>query len=74
MLLHFFVQARPPGSGAYADDERLDSAEARFNDYAHVPRRWRSGGMDRMDDELDIDPQMMEEEDYAEWIRANMWK
>lgn len=60
--------------GAFEDDDRLDSMEARFNNYAHIPRRWRSGGMERMDDELDIDPQMMEEEDYAEWVRANMWK
>ena len=60
--------------GAFGDDERLDSVEAKFNDYAHIPRRWRSGGMDRMDDELDIDPQMMEEEDYAEWVRAGIWK
>ena len=60
--------------GAFEDDERLDSVEARFNNYAHIPRRWRSGGMDRMDDEMNVDPQMMEEEDYAEWVRANMWK
>ncbi|GJE97302.1 hypothetical protein PsYK624_135180 [Phanerochaete sordida] len=60
--------------GAYADDERLDSVEAAFNSYAHVPRRWRGGGMDRMDDEDNIDPQMMEDEDYAEWVRQNMWR
>ncbi|KAI0821009.1 hypothetical protein BC629DRAFT_1278048 [Irpex lacteus] len=60
--------------GAFGEDERLDSVEANLNGYAHVPRRWRGGGMDRMDDELDIDPQMMEEEDYAEWVRAAMWK
>ncbi|THG95368.1 hypothetical protein EW026_g6269 [Hermanssonia centrifuga] len=60
--------------GAFGDDERLDSVEATLNSYAHVPRRWRSGGMERMDDELDIDPQMMEEEDYAEWVRASMWR
>ena len=60
--------------GAYGEDERLDGVEASFNSYAHIPRRWRGGGMDRMDDELDIDPQMMEEEDYAEWVRDGMWK
>ncbi|KAJ3555284.1 hypothetical protein NM688_g2663 [Phlebia brevispora] len=60
--------------GAFEDDERLDSMEAKFNNYAHIPRRWRGGGMDRMEDELDIDPQMMEDEDYAEWIRTNMWR
>lgn len=60
--------------GAYADDERLDSVEAAFNSYAHIPRRWRGGGMDRIDDEDHIDPSMMEDEDYAEWIRASMWR
>ena len=60
--------------GAMGDDERLDSVEATFNSYAHVPRRWRGGGMERMDDELDVDPRYMEEEDYAEWIRAGMWR
>ncbi|EKM53587.1 uncharacterized protein PHACADRAFT_175997 [Phanerochaete carnosa HHB-10118-sp] len=60
--------------GAFTDDERLDSVEAAFSSYAHIPRRWRSGGMDRMDDENDIDPHMMEDEDYAEWFRLNMWR
>ena len=60
--------------GAMGDDERLDSVEASFNSYAHVPRRWRGGGMERMDDELDVDPRYMEDEDYAEWIRAGMWR
>ncbi len=60
--------------GAMGDDERLDSVEASLNSYAHVPRRWRGGGMDRMDDELDVDPRYMEDEDYAEWIRAGMWR
>ncbi|KAK7691343.1 hypothetical protein QCA50_004738 [Cerrena zonata] len=60
--------------GAFGDDEHLDSVEARLNDYAHVPRRWRSGGMDRMEDDLTIDPHYMEDEDYAEWVRVGMWK
>ena len=60
--------------GAMGDDDRLDSVEASFNSYAHVPRRWRGGGMERMDDELDVQPQYMEDEDYAEWIRAGMWR
>lgn len=60
--------------GALGDDERLDGVEASLNGYMHVPRRWRGGGMDRLDDELGVDPQMMAEEDYAEWVRDNMWK
>ncbi|TBU31928.1 hypothetical protein BD311DRAFT_716049 [Dichomitus squalens] len=60
--------------GALGDDERLDSVEASLNSYAHVPRRWRGGGMERMDDESDVDPRYMEDEEYAEWIRAGMWR
>ncbi|CCM05877.1 uncharacterized protein FIBRA_08114 [Fibroporia radiculosa] len=51
---------------AMEDDERLDGVESRLNSYAHIPRRWRSGGMDKMDDEEGVKPHMMEEEDYAE--------
>lgn len=60
--------------GALEDDERLDAVESRLNEYTHIPRRWRDGGMERMDDELGVDPHMMEEEDYAEWVRAGMWR
>lgn len=60
--------------GAMGDDERLDSVEASLNSYAHIPRRWRGGGMERMDDELCTDPLHMEDEDYAEWVRAGMWR
>lgn len=60
--------------GALDDDERLDGVEARLNSYAHIPRRWRSGGMDRMEDDMDIHPQYMEDEDYTEWIRVGMWR
>ena len=56
------------------DDDRLDGVEASMNSYAHVPRRWRGGGMERMDDELDVDPQYMQDEDYAEWVREGMWR
>ena len=59
---------------AMEDDERLDVLEARLNGYAHIPRRWRGGGMDRMDDELGVDPNVMEDEAYAEWVREGMWR
>jgi len=29
---------------ALGDDDRLDAVEARLNEYAHVPRRWRGVG------------------------------
>ena len=60
--------------GAMGDDDRLDCVEASMNSYAHVPRRWRGGGMELMDDELDVDPQYMQDEDYAEWVREGMWR
>ena len=59
---------------AMEDDERLDVLEARLNGYAHIPRRWRGGGMDRMDDEVGMDPNVMEEETYVEWVREGMWR
>ncbi|KAI9060446.1 hypothetical protein FKP32DRAFT_1022852 [Trametes sanguinea] len=59
---------------AMGDDERLDSVEASMNTYSHIPRRWRGGGMERMEDDLNIDPRYMEDEDYAEWVRAGMWR
>lgn len=72
--------------GALEDDERLDTVEARMNDYAHVPRRWRTdtgastktsrsewGGLDGSAWEK-ADPTMMDDEEYAEWIRAGMWR
>ena len=59
---------------AMGQDERLNFIEATLNSYAHVPRRWRRGGMERTDAKLDIDPRYMEDEDYAEWIRAGMWR
>lgn len=30
--------------------------------------------MNRMDDERNVDPQYREDEDYAGWIRAGMWR
>ncbi|KAL4259787.1 NF-kappa-B inhibitor-like protein 1 [Pleurotus pulmonarius] len=70
--------------GAYDDDERLDSLEARLNDYAHVPDRWRSEparkykhrrlGPDDEDEFLRTDPQHLDDEEYAEWIRLGMYR
>ncbi|KAG1824332.1 uncharacterized protein BJ212DRAFT_1319423 [Suillus subaureus] len=61
---------------ALRDDERLDAIDARFNDYAHVPDRWRvdaarGGGSE---DQTDMDPRFMDDDTYAEWIRAGMWR
>jgi hypothetical protein len=65
---------------AYDDDDRLYSVEARLNDFAHVPRRWRTEGSARgrgaglAGDEEEMDPQYMSDDAYAEWVRAGMWR
>ncbi|KAJ7794296.1 hypothetical protein B0H14DRAFT_2468798, partial [Mycena olivaceomarginata] len=71
-------------AGAFEDDDRLDSLEAQMNDYAHVPDRWRTGGADAgrshvdydvgADELLKMDPRHMDDEEYAEWIRAGMYR
>ncbi|KAI0062449.1 hypothetical protein BV25DRAFT_1825443 [Artomyces pyxidatus] len=60
---------------AFGDDERLDAVESRLNDYAHVPKRWRgpAASVGSAGDE-DGDPVLMDEDEYAEWIRAGMWR
>ena len=65
---------------ALGDDERLDSVEAQFNDFAHVPDHWRSDKRKTKarvyDDEglLNLDPRTMDDEEYAEWVRAGMYR
>ncbi|KAJ7647703.1 hypothetical protein FB45DRAFT_987357 [Roridomyces roridus] len=66
---------------AFADDDRLDSVEARMNEYSHVPDRWKTGRSraaydhaTAADDIFKLDPQYMDEEEYAEWIRAGMYR
>lgn len=61
------------------EDDRLDSVEARFNDYAQVPDRWRmDGGKSRQnvfeEDFVKQDPAVMDDEEYAEWIRVGMYR
>jgi hypothetical protein len=63
---------------ACADDERLDSLEARMNDFAHVPDRWRTArrpsNVFESDEWLKTDPDVMDEEEYTEWIRMGMYR
>ena len=69
---------------ALHDDEYLDSLEARLNSFAHLPERWRSARgskpnnicSDRygVDDISQLDPQEMDDEEYAEWIRLGMYR
>ncbi|OJA18862.1 hypothetical protein AZE42_05227 [Rhizopogon vesiculosus] len=61
---------------ALGDDERLDGIDARFNDYAHVPNRWRTNAArDGVPtDQRDVDPRFMDDDEYAEWVRDGMWR
>ena len=65
---------------AMGDDERLDSIEAQFNDFAQIPDRWRTSGTGgRMnifeeDGYVKMDPRYMDDEEYAEWIRIGMYR
>lgn len=66
---------------AMGDDERLDSIEAQFNDFAQVPDRWRTSGMRKNnvnvfeeDGYVKMDPKYMDDEEYAEWIRVGMYR
>ena len=60
------------------NDDRLDGIEARLNEYAHVPRRWRGVGLREYDldstGELDEDPRFMNDDEYAEWVRVGIWR
>ncbi|KAF9228426.1 hypothetical protein BS17DRAFT_692353 [Gyrodon lividus] len=58
---------------ALEDDERLDGINTRFSAYAHIPERW--GGSHAGGDKHDtLDPQYMDDDEYAEWIRDGMWR
>jgi hypothetical protein len=64
---------------ALGDDDRLDAIEARLNDYAHIPRRWRGVGSQaygqyHTDGGLEDDPARMNDDEYAEWVRVGMWR
>lgn len=62
------------------DDERLDGLEAQFNDFAHIPDRWRQSKekarahMYEGDEYLNMNPNVMDDEEYAEWIRIGMYR
>ena len=60
---------------AMGEDERLDGLETQFNDFAHVPDRWRRSDLGyEGDDYLKMDPNAMDDEEYAEWIRIGMYR
>ena len=62
---------------ALREDERLDGVEARLSEYAYIPRRWRGGSSRDSPDTvggLGDDPNLMNDDEYAEWMRAGMWR
>jgi hypothetical protein len=63
--------------GAFEDDAGIYGVEERLNQFVHVPERWR-GPAERVNGAVgagvDIDPQYMDDEEYAEWVRMSMWK
>ncbi|KAI3618977.1 hypothetical protein WG66_000487 [Moniliophthora roreri] len=68
-------------SSAFDEDEALDSLEARFNSFAHVPMHWGGGAQKTRsrpnfddDDFTKLDPMTMDEEDYIEWVRRGMYR
>ena len=54
--------------------ERLDNLTSNLNSYPHIPQRWKSGGMADLEDTVYHDPDLMDDEHYAEWVRQGMWK
>ena len=53
--------------------ERLDNLTSNMDSYTHIPRRWKSGETD-LEDAVYNDPNSMDDERYAEWMREGMWK
>jgi hypothetical protein len=54
--------------------ERLDNLTSNLNSYPHIPHRWKSSGMAGLEDVVYSDPNLMDDEHYAEWMREGMWK
>ena len=54
--------------------ERLDNLTSNLNSYHHIPQRWKSDGAADLEDAVYNDPNSMDDERYAEWMREGMWK
>ena len=54
--------------------ERLDNLTSNLNSYHHIPQRWKSGEAADLEDAAYNDPNSMDDERYAEWMRQGMWK
>jgi hypothetical protein len=75
-------QFREKMADAFMDDERLDSLEARFNEYIHIPTHLGGPSTDKkrtFDDFLDdsfmrLNPNARDEEEYSEYVREGMYR
>ena len=56
------------------DQERLDNLTSNMNAYPHIPRRWKPSGTADLEGAVYNDPNLMDDEHYAEWVREGMWK
>ena len=54
--------------------ERLDNLTSNMDSYPHIPQRWKSDGVADLEDAVYNDPNLMDDEHYAEWVRQGMWK
>ena len=66
---------------AMGEDERLDGVETHFNDFVHIPDRWKRAATTTSetylydaDDFLKLNPNTLDDDEYAEWIRLGMYR
>ena len=51
--------------------ERLDNLTSNLDSYPHIPQRWKSGDMTDLENAVYEDPNLMDDEHYAEWMRRS---
>jgi hypothetical protein len=54
--------------------ERLDNLTSNLNSFPHIPQRWKRGETSDLENVVYDDPNLMDDERYAEWMREGMWK
>lgn len=66
---------------ALGEDERLDGMETHFNDFVHIPDRWKRAATTTTetylydaDDFLKLNPNALDDDEYAEWVRLGMYR
>lgn len=64
---------------AMGHDERLDGLENELNDFVHIPDRWKTAATGTAEKELydednflRLDPSLLDDDEYAEWVRLGM--